>query len=110
MYSFDHRYTTASLISSIHQEALPKHYQHFTSIYFSHLKQGQTQCSGLYACREVVTRRRSHGGRLHHAEIRHGLGVAIPVGQGTESATLVSAEEREAVDVTCVDPSEAVKS
>lgn len=46
--------------------------------------------------------------RLHHAEIRHGLGVTVPVGKGAESTALVCAKKGKTVDVACVDPSKAI--
>lgn len=46
------------------------------------------------------------GCRLHHSKVLHSLGIGIPVGKGTQGTTLVCTEQCEAVDVTCIDPSE----
>ena len=62
----------------------------------------------MMACKDVANTRGQQGVGfvLHHSEILHGLGVCIPVGQGTERTALVCAEKSETVYVTCVDPSE----
>lgn len=44
--------------------------------------------------------------RSNQAKVGHSLLIVVPLGESAKRTTLVCAEERHAVDVTCVHPAE----
>jgi hypothetical protein len=60
--------------------------------------------SNAVACHEVVSEQNRNS---NHTEMRHRFLVGVVICQSTQRTTLVSAEEREAVDVAGIDPAKA---